>query len=88
MLLLLFGQMKLNLEGLSQGLSQRLGSMQQVDRAQLRRDGLTLFGKLIRTKNVEGLQGEAEPLGAIQDEKVKLKVSTTAVENLASKLQS
>lgn len=62
--------MKLNLAGLSEGLN----NIQQVDRAALRRDGLTLFGKLIRTKNVEALQGEAPTLGAIDDSKVKLKV--------------
>ena len=68
--------MKLNIPG--------LGALPPVDRAALRRDGLTLFSKLIRTKNVEALQGEAEPAagtrgglrGAPQDEsKVKLQVS-------------
>ncbi|XP_067005702.2 solute carrier family 7 member 14 [Anabrus simplex] len=33
----------------------------QLDRANLKRDGLTLFGKLIRTKNIDGMQGEAPP---------------------------
>lgn len=70
--------MKLNLPG--------LGSMPPVDRAALRRDGFTLFSKLIRTKNVDALQGEPEPLanirGASEDEsKVKLQVSQSAIEH-------
>ncbi|XP_071451542.1 solute carrier family 7 member 14-like [Hetaerina americana] len=48
--------------GIAAGLRQRmkLGMFPRgsVDREALRRDGLTLFGKLIRTKNVESMQGE------------------------------
>ncbi|KAK3907979.1 putative cationic amino acid transporter [Frankliniella fusca] len=69
-------QMKLNIPGLGEGLQ----SLQQMDRAALRRDGLTLFGKLIRTKNVDALQGEAPTLGAIDDSKVKLKKCLTTLD--------
>jgi hypothetical protein len=52
--------------------------LNQLNRAELKRDGLALFSKLIRTKNVESMQGEA-PHGAPQcqdPKKLKLKVST------------
>ncbi|XP_049796580.1 probable cationic amino acid transporter [Schistocerca nitens] len=38
-----------------------LGALGNVDRAELKRDGLTLFSRLIRTKNVESMQGDAAP---------------------------
>lgn len=57
----------------------KLGVFPQVNRADLKRDGLALFSKLIRTKNVEGMQGE-EPQGPSQPQdpkKLKLKVTQT-----------
>lgn len=47
------------------------------NKEELKKDGLTLFGKLIRTKNVEGLQGEpAIPgLKTSDEKKQKLQVS-------------
>jgi hypothetical protein len=53
--------------------------LNQLNRAELKRDGLALFSRLIRTKNVESMQGEV-PHGAppCQDaKKLKLKVSTS-----------
>jgi hypothetical protein len=52
----------------------KLGVFPQMNRAELKRDGLALFSKLIRTKNVEGMQGEA-PQGPHDPKKLKLKVS-------------
>lgn len=46
--------------------------MWNVDRETLRRDGLVLFSKLIRTKNVESLQEQARPRD--DDRKQKLTV--------------
>lgn len=42
-----------------------------------KRDGLALFTKLIRTKNVEGMQGDLPPRldSSKPDKKLKLKVS-------------
>jgi hypothetical protein len=52
--------------------------LNQLNRAELKRDGLALFSKLIRTKNVEGMQGEVlHTSSQSQDpKKVKLKVSS------------
>lgn len=43
------------------------------DREALKRDGLVLFSKLIRTKNVDGLQEQVRP--RTDDRKQKLTVS-------------
>nr|CAD7429030.1 unnamed protein product [Timema monikensis] len=54
----------------------KLGMFPQ-DRAVLKRDGLALFSRLIRTKNVESMQGEAKPSGpevAGGSKKLKLKM--------------
>ncbi|XP_039279370.1 probable cationic amino acid transporter [Nilaparvata lugens] len=46
-----------------------------------RKDGLALFTKLIRTKNVEGMQGELPPrLHAKSDKKLKLKKCLTTLD--------
>jgi hypothetical protein len=45
-----------------------------VDRETLRRDGLILFSKLIRTKNVESLQEQSRS-ARTDDRKQKLTVS-------------
>lgn len=47
--------------------------MWNVDRETLRRDGLILFSKLIRTKNVDSLQEQVRPRE--DDRKQKLTVS-------------
>jgi hypothetical protein len=55
--------------------------LNQLNRAEQKRDGLALFSKLIRTKNVESMQGEV-PHGSSQapdPKKLKLKVSTSAL---------
>jgi hypothetical protein len=55
--------------------------LNQLNRAELKRDGLALFSKLIRTKNVEGMQGEV-PHGPPQSQdpkKLKLKVSSSTL---------
>lgn len=49
-----------------------------MDRDAMRRDGLTLFSKLIRTKNIDGLQERVTPrvgAGADGEQKQKLTVS-------------
>lgn len=48
--------------------------MWSVDMETLRRDGLILFSKLIRTKNVENLQEQTQPRP--DDRKMKLTVCT------------
>lgn len=55
--------------------------LNQLNRAELKRDGLALFSKLIRTKNVDSMQGEAfHGSSESQDpKKVKLKVSSSTV---------
>jgi len=55
--------------------------LNQLNRAELKRDGLALFSKLIRTKNVESMQEEAlHGSSESQDpKKVKLKVSSPTV---------
>jgi hypothetical protein len=55
----------------------KLGVFPQLNRAELKRDGLALFGKLIRTKNVDSMQGEMPPgpSDAQDSKKLKLKVS-------------
>jgi hypothetical protein len=55
----------------------KLGVFPQLDRAELKRGGLTLFSKLIRTKNVDSMQGEAAqgPSQPQDPKKLKLKVS-------------
>lgn len=64
--------------------SMKLGvfpQLTQLNRAELKRDGLALFSKLIRTKNVESMQGEV-PHGTSESQdpkKMKLKVSTSAL---------
>lgn len=49
--------------------------MWTVDRENLRRDGLVLFSKLIRTKNVDNLQEQNRPIRE-DDRKQKLTVSS------------
>ena len=58
-----------------------LPQLNQLNRAELKRDGLALFSKLIRTKNVDSMQGEAlHGSSESQDpKKVKLKVSSSTV---------
>lgn len=55
--------------------------LNQLNRAELKRDGLALFGKLIRTKNVESMQGEVihGPSQSQDPKKAKLKVSCSTV---------
>jgi hypothetical protein len=55
--------------------------LNQLNRAELKRDGLALFSKLIRTKNVESMQGEALHVSSESQDpkKVKLKVSSPTV---------
>lgn len=48
------------------------------NKAELKKQGLTLFGKLIRTKNVESMQGETTIPGlksAGEEKKQKLEAS-------------
>lgn len=49
------------------------------NKAELKKQGLALFGKLIRTKNVDKLQGESviPGLKATDEKKLKLQVSMT-----------
>ncbi|XP_063224905.1 probable cationic amino acid transporter [Bacillus rossius redtenbacheri] len=53
-----------------------------ADRAALKRDGLALFSKLIRTKNIDGLQEAAQPGrgGPAGDNKLKLKKCLTTLD--------
>ena len=46
-----------------------------VDRNQLRKDGITLFSRLIRTKNVENYQDKSVTVPRAHDRKHKLMVS-------------
>lgn len=48
--------------------------MWSVDMDTIRRDGLILFSKLIRTKNVDNLQEQTQP--RLDDRKMKLTVCT------------
>ncbi|XP_069690650.1 solute carrier family 7 member 14 [Periplaneta americana] len=56
--------------------------LNQLNRADLKRDGLALFSKLIRTKNVEGLQGEVlhGPPQPQDPKKLKLKKCLTTLD--------
>ncbi|PNF43297.1 putative cationic amino acid transporter [Cryptotermes secundus] len=56
--------------------------LNQLNRAELKRDGLALFSKLIRTKNVESMQGEV-PHGTSESQdpkKMKLKKCLTTLD--------
>ncbi|XP_022914356.1 solute carrier family 7 member 14 isoform X2 [Onthophagus taurus] len=57
----------------------KLGNMWSADRQTLKRDGLVLFSKLIRTKNVENFQEQTKPHMA-DDRKQKLSKCLTTLD--------
>ncbi|KAJ9583838.1 hypothetical protein L9F63_021814, partial [Diploptera punctata] len=57
-----------------------LPQLDQLNRAELKRDGLALFSKLIRTKNVESMQGEAQHKTERDPKKLKLKKCLTTLD--------